>query len=327
MQAVVIDVQAEEAIVRAIQDHPDWSGYLANMLAWEAAPPRWPGDQRHWLWQDVRTPIQAIGSMIIADIVTMVSNARSGSLYELRDRVATKFALQTVIAGAPVEQELLDVDGLFAPVVGLEKEKALLKYAVLSERPVHALLVGPPATAKSLILSDLGRLPGAEYYIGSSISRSGLVGFLLAQQPRILVIDEINTMDRADMSPLYSLMADGLVTRLHHGRRERVTLETKVFAGANEVKPIPVAIMSRFAVLALAPYTRQEFIEVATRVLETREGLGPNVAKFIAQEIAGHTNDVRDAVRVARMSLSDPIRARDVIRTIWPASLRTVRVT
>lgn len=321
-----LDIAAEEATVRALQDHPEWAGYLTAMLAWESGDPRWPGDDRHWLWQDARTPPAVIGAMIVADLVTMVSSSRSSTHYRLSDAAVVRSALQTVNAAPPSGQEPLDVDSLFDAVVGLEKEKSLLRYAVQSEKPVHALLIGPPATAKSLLLSDLGRLPGAEYYVGSSISKSGLVGFLLQQRPRILCIDELHTMDRADMSPLYSLMADGLVTRLHHGKRERVQMDTKVFAGCNETRQIPAPILSRFAQLTLQPYTKTEFIQVAARVLETREGLGPNVALFIAQEIADHTTDVRDAVRVARMSHSlasgkhDPVQARDVIRAMFSGS-------
>lgn len=326
MQAVPsheLDIAIEEATVRAIQDHPEWAGYLTAMLAFESGAPRWQGDDRLWLWQDARTPPAVIGAMIVADLVTMVSSSRSSTHYRLSDAAAVRSALQTVNAAPPDGKEPLDVEGLFDAVVGLDKEKALLRYAVQSDKPVHALLIGPPATAKSLLLSDLGRLPGAEYYVGSSISKSGLVGFLLQQRPRILCVDELHTMDRADMSPLYSLMADGLVTRLHHGRRERVTMDTKVFAGCNETKPIPAPILSRFAQLTLQPYTTREFIEVAARVLATREGLGPNVALFIAQEISAYTNDVRDAVRVARMSFAsatgyhDPVQARDVIRTMF----------
>lgn len=324
MQAVPpIDVAYEEVVIKAVQAHPDWDEYLRNMVTFESAMPRWAGDEHYWLWQDTRTPPATIGAMIIAGLVTMVSNSRSGSLYVLRDRNATRSALDTLRSGAPAGEPILDIDDLFSPVVGLEKEKQLLRYAIMSDRPVHAILVGPPATAKSLMLSDIGRLPGAEYYIGGSISKSGLVGFLLAERPKILVVDELNTMSNEDAGPLLSLMSDGLVTRLHHGQRQRTEMPTKVFAGANTVAKFlnkdgsEGPLLSRFAKLHLAPYTTAEFIEVTCRVLESRENMGPNVAMFIARSISPHTSDPRDAVRVARMSLGDPLRATEVIRTMW----------
>ena len=52
--------------------------------------------------------------------------------------------------------EPMDVsDGLFDDIIGHDEVKELLKACLLAEKPVHVLLAGPPALAKSLVLWDI----------------------------------------------------------------------------------------------------------------------------------------------------------------------------
>jgi Holliday junction DNA helicase RuvB len=48
--------------------------------------------------------------------------------------------------------------GLFHDIVGFEDVKYLFRIAIEAERPVHLLLCGPPASAKSLFMSSLTNL-------------------------------------------------------------------------------------------------------------------------------------------------------------------------
>ena len=52
----------------------------------------------------------------------------------------------------------------------------------------------------------------------------------------------------------------------------------------------------------LHAYTRTEFREVVTGVLAHREGVAPPLAEEIAAAVDGVTQDVWDAVRVARFA-------------------------
>jgi MoxR-like ATPase len=142
---------------------------------------------------------------------------------------------------------------------------------------------------------------------------------LLAMQPRFLVIDEIDKMPDHDQTPLLNLMETGMITRLQHGIQDRVILPTKVFAGANDLRRISAPILSRFTQLTVPPYSPREFVDVATAVLVQREGLGVQMAKHIATEVVGHSLDIRDAVRVARMSGGLPIQVIEVVECLWPS--------
>ncbi|MDP2949990.1 MAG: AAA family ATPase, partial [Chloroflexota bacterium] len=65
--------------------------------------------------------------------------------------------------------------------------KELLRVAVSAEKPVHVLLAGPPALAKSLFLWDLERAaPGRTLWlVGSGASKAGLWDMVAERQPKI----------------------------------------------------------------------------------------------------------------------------------------------
>jgi len=315
MQAATAGYQLQDLIYRWLQEKPECRENLVEIVAWEEAHCQ----VEHvigWEWTDVHCPVSRINMMVSGGIVDVPSKSRTYTFYRLRSLEETKAALAVE---APQETAApVDVDSLFTLVVGHERIKQLLRYAIKADQPVSCLLVGPPGTAKTLVLSDIGRLPGAEFYVGSTTTKSGLVGLLLSARPRFLVIDELDKMDDRDMSPLLNLMETGMVTRLQHGARERITLTTRVFAGANDLRRLSAPIINRFAKFEIEPYSAADFVEVARAVLTQREGLGPETAKLIATEVVKFSLDIRDAVRVARMANGHPTRVLEIVRCLWP---------
>jgi Holliday junction DNA helicase RuvB len=156
-------------------------------------------------------------------------------------------------------------------------------------------------TAKSLFVMEISRLPNSRYALGSSSSKAGIVDFLLEQRPRYLIVDEIERMTSEDQSALLSLMESGIVTRLKKGMREKIKLNTLVFATCNRPERLPPELRSRFLTLHFREYSPDDFRRVVAGVLTRREGVDPELAAYIADRLAGRTRDVRDAVRVARL--------------------------
>ncbi len=197
---------------------------------------------------------------------------------------------------------------LFEPVVGFDDVKELLRRAVLAMKPVHVLLEGPPASAKTLFLMELGRLPGAHFVVGGAASRAGLADVLVMWRPRFLLVDEIETVQRMkDYAVLLHVMESQEVVLTKHGKRLRIPMTTSVFAAGNDIRKLPRALLSRFggpeSVIRLRAYRREEFVEVATRVLVEREGASEPFARACAAAAAGvGSRDVRYAVRLARLA-------------------------
>jgi len=207
---------------------------------------------------------------------------------------------------APVEQEKsLQVPGdIFQDIIGHDGTKDLLLACLTAERPVHVLLTGPPALAKSLFLWDIERVGGerALWLVGSAISKAGLWDMVAERQPEFLLVDELDKVNAPDTAALLSLMEGGRLVRAKKGRELNLKTALKVIAATNVDSRLSPELRSRFAIRRLSAYSRDEFRTVVKGVLVRREAVDPSVAEEIAQRLDGRSQDVRDAVRVARLA-------------------------
>jgi len=318
------DFQVQDRIYQLVQDRPELRRYLAEMVAWETDHPPNKMYASGWEWADVHTPTGIVNMLVGNALVDQVSKTRKQTEYRLHSLEDTAAGLDMDAAAGP-DADPIDPSDLFDMVVGHDKVKALIRYAVGATKPVHVLLMGPPGTAKTLMLHDISRLPGSHFYVGSTTTKAGLVGLLLQEKPKFLVIDELDKTSPGDLSPLLNLMETGLVTRLQHGRRDRLEMDTRVFAGANDIRRLEQAspaLLSRFAVFDIPPYSPIQFTEVARQVLQKREGCGEQMATLIATEVVNYSTDIRDAVRVGRMAAGNPMLVMDVIKCLWPNGRR-----
>jgi len=198
-------------------------------------------------------------------------------------------------------------DDLFDVIELHDDKKRLLMAGLRAEDPVHFLLVGTPASAKSLFLEQLRKLPRAVFIIGSSTTKVGIVDLLFEERPRYLIIDELDKVgDRNDLAALLSLMEGGVVVETKHNHRREGKFDVRVFAGANRIERIPLELQSRFFVLTFNEYTPDEFHRIAMSVLMKREDAPQDIAELIATRLLRDvgTRDVRDAVKVARLAKS-----------------------
>ncbi len=198
----------------------------------------------------------------------------------------------------------------FDPIIGYEDVKQLFLQALKASTPVHILLEGPPASAKSLFLSELGRLPGSHLIVGGTSSRAGITDALFTYQPSFLLVDEIETIrDPKDYAALLHLMESQEVVETKYHRHNVVALRTWVFAAANDVARLSEALLSRFGglqgIVRFKPYRSDEYADVVTHVLVMREGVPEDFAKLIAKaSLDLGSRDVRFAVRLARLAKS-----------------------
>ena len=221
-------------------------------------------------------------------------------LAERKERGLPQFPVAVDVPVGPIEVP----EDMFDPVVGYDDVKWLLRRALALEKALHFLFVGPPASAKSLLLMELERLDGAYYAVGSSSTKAGLRQLLLELRPRVLLIDELDKVRTSkDYAVLLSLMESGIVTETMHGSRERKVVHTRVFAAANTDEDLTPELRSRLVILHFRPYTLPDFLMIAERVLVDREGIEPGLAEAIANAVWNdlRSRDIRDAVKIARL--------------------------
>lgn len=274
---------------------------------------KWEG----FSWQEVRTATQTLNTLIIEGYIYENYRSRQYVNYKLVDVEKTRKLLDIVsVADAPELEELVVPNDLFDVIVGHDATKKLFNLSIQSDRPVHILLVGEPATAKSLFLDEAARLPGSRFALGSTTSNAGLVDFLIEARPRYLCLDEIDKMPSNDLAALLTLMESGRVSRLKRNMREDIHLDTWVFAGANSIGRLQRPLLSRFLIRQLQPYSESEFKSIAKTILTTRERVDPVIAEEIIRQISFKTKDPRDATKVGRLvhSLND---VTEIVNTIW----------
>lgn len=295
-----------EALGLLINDETgDMEKLLREILEWERIH---PAETEHdgFEWYAVHGDPRTLNSLVTRRILSVRLKTNKYTCYRLTCREAVEKALRDYSQMVEVkEEELREVPpDLFDVIIGHQDKKEIIRRCLASERPMHCILWGSVASAKTLMLEELRRLPSSYFILGSSLSKAGLYEILFQNRPRYLIIDELDKVtDAHNLSGLLSLMERGFISETKYRRHKQINLETWVMASANRVKRIPEELMSRFIPLKFRDYTSNEFIEVVTTLLTEREGLPEWLALHIAKEVLAvfRTRDVRDAIQCARL--------------------------
>jgi Holliday junction DNA helicase RuvB len=194
---------------------------------------------------------------------------------------------------------------LFSIIIGYEDVKRIFRMSLSSEEPVHILLVGPPASAKTLFMLELMKLQRSYFAIGSHSTKSGLTDYLFAKRPRHLIIDEIEHMNAKDTTVLLSLMQTGIISETKHGKTRNTQLKTWVFGSCNSTDKLPRPLLSRFLILRFKRYGYDDFKVISNNVL-VMDGIEPELADYVSDVVWGRlkSKDVRDSIKIARLSKS-----------------------
>ncbi len=258
-----------------------------------------------WSWRHVRVWPATLSRLFKDGYLENVFRSNSYTGYRMSELG------QKLVAGAESKEatiqetnEPIPADGLFGDIIGHDDVKELLKACLLAEKPVHVLLAGPPALAKSLFLWDIERAAGerAIWLVGSATSKAGLWDIVSEREPQILLIDELDKMNTADTAALLSMMEGGRLVRAKRGRELNLHNQLRVVAASNRLSMLSPELKSRFAIKMLSAYSREDFLTVVRGVLASRENLSQEIADEIARQLDGRTHDVRDAIRVARLA-------------------------
>jgi hypothetical protein len=73
---------------------------------------------------------------------------------------------------------------LFDEIIGCEAIKRLFRMALDSAEPVHILISGAPASAKTLFLQPLMKLRDSYFVDGSNTTKSGMIDYIFHNKPK-----------------------------------------------------------------------------------------------------------------------------------------------
>ncbi|MBA7515063.1 hypothetical protein ES705_07101 [subsurface metagenome] len=306
-------------IYKALTTNPEWGEILQDALALQEREEAAHALKEYsWLgfeWFEVHADPQTLKKMVTSKVLNVAFSSHSATHYKIADPDLVREAIQAMLEPTTQPEREMPAD-LFDSIVGYPDVKTLVRYALEAEKPAHLLLSGPPASAKTMFLLELRRLPQSYYALAATLTAAGLADVLFVYEPRFILIDEVERLSPEHIGVLNSLMATGIVSETKHGKTRELELDTRVFAAGIRVEKLPQDLLSRFTKLHFAPYTEQEFIEVSQRVLATRENIRMDNAEYIARELwrlHGQDTDVRQCVQIARLSRGDRQRIDEVL--------------
>jgi Holliday junction DNA helicase RuvB len=206
-------------------------------------------------------------------------------------------------ANEPIPEKIAQQAEFFESIVGYDDVKRLFNMSLSSEKPVHILLVGPPASAKTLFMLECMKLERSYFTLGSHSTKSGMIDYLFEKRPRYLIVDEIEHMPMKDQTALLSLMETGIVSETKYQRTRNTQLKTWVFATSNGTDRMLTPLLSRFVVLHFKQYSFGSFQEVCTHIL-SRDGVPSDVGGAIAEAVWTKlkSKDIRDCIKLGRLA-------------------------
>ena len=75
----------------------------------------------------------------------------------------------------------------FENIVGHSDMKLIFNKAILSDRPIHILLVGKPGSAKTMFLSEImRRFKTSLFVVGSNTTKAGMINQLFERRPKFV---------------------------------------------------------------------------------------------------------------------------------------------
>jgi len=120
----------------------------------------------------------------------------------------------------------------FESIRGNDDIKLIINKAILSERPVHVLLMGRPGCAKTMFLTEMmRRLKNSYLIVGSNTTKAGLVNQLFEKQPKYLLIDGLDKMSGNDQVSLLHLTETAIISETKVKKTRLLDLVQKVVFG------------------------------------------------------------------------------------------------
>lgn len=201
--------------------------------------------------------------------------------------------------------EVENTEGVFRSLIGRDGAKVLLRSA-LRRGDVHILLEGPPASGKSVTLTDIERAVEDCLYTDAAGFTERELRDTFSHDPDVLLLDEIDAMQSGAYEAMSMPMEDGRVTKNTNHETYDVEVDTQVVATCNDASDLPAHTADRFRIIEFDPYTVEEYLDVCAVILvDEVEWVGDEeTAREIAErvhEAVGTTSprDARDAAKLA----------------------------
>lgn len=198
-----------------------------------------------------------------------------------------------------VEEQAVE---FFKKIYGQDDIKFNIYLKLIREQQINVLMVGPPATSKTLFMECIKENCRDVIFFdaASGSSGAGLINLLKNNKTaKVLIIDELDKLKRNDTNVILGLLNNGSVDKDLKDESIHFKMNCKVFATSNSTKKLSPAFLSRMQVYNLPEYSDEEFIDVVAYCLESMTDLADAV--LIAKTLIAHDlKNVRQAVLMGK---------------------------
>jgi Holliday junction DNA helicase RuvB len=204
------------------------------------------------------------------------------------------------------DEKLQSEDRFFSDIHLYDDLKLLLSRMLVSKEPMHCVLIGPPASRKTMFLLSIRKSMTDVFFIdATNASGPGIVDKLFTHpRTRIILIDEIEKMPKRDQNMLLNLLETGtLVSTKVRKTQEMKFRDFKLFATSNDIERLSKPLRSRLMEFHLPEYNFDEFREIVEKLAANRYRLNREIADKIASVVWYEmgTKDVRDALQLMKL--------------------------
>jgi DNA replicative helicase MCM subunit Mcm2 (Cdc46/Mcm family) len=159
---------------------------------------------------------------------------------------------------------------LLDDILGFEDLKKLLTKCLALKDSCNVLLLGPPASSKTIFLLSIQKEVSNTCFIdAANASGAGLVDYLFEHpNTQVICIDELDKLKKGDQTSLLNLLETGILSSTKVRKTRSIKMNNvKVFATSNDVDRLIEPLRSRFLELELPEYTWENFLQITQKTL------------------------------------------------------------
>src|SRR5215204_5571857 len=171
---------------------------------------------------------------------------------------------------------------LFNEVYGYDDLKRLLSRMLASKESVSSVLIGPPASAKTMFLLAIQQSMKKDVFFidATNASGAGIVDKLFSQpNTKIILIDEIEKMTKRDQNMLLNLLETGMLVSTKIRKTQEMKFKgIKLFETSIDIERLSMPLRSRLMEFFLPEYNFDEFREIVEKLAANRYRLNREIA-------------------------------------------------
>jgi hypothetical protein len=168
-------------------------------------------------------------------------------------------------------------------------------------KKTHILIVGAAGTSKTVFLKVLEENLKAQnlnvhYLDSTTLSSSGVIDYLFTNDVKYCLLDEIDKLEREHQRTFLNLLESGTLQETKakkNGTRKKEMKETLFIATGNYIDKIMHPLLTRFMTYKIPEYTKEEFMNIGTKLLSEQYGKTPIIASYIVNQIWNIYTDIR----------------------------------